>query len=145
MRSDVTRRILSAGGALAAALLSVAAAPGPGRAQEAAGPEWDCFRSWTVRTMKQTGAFRVDRAPWALRWRRTTPTHSDLDGLFAELHRVEDGEKTEDQVEAVNTDHDGHEGTITIGDRGAFWLDLESWSEETAWEIEACVPAKETG
>jgi hypothetical protein len=90
--------------------------------------------------MQETDAFTVDRSPWALRWQRTTPAHSDLDGLFAELYRVEDGERTEDQVAAVNTDHEGHEGTVTVEETGTFWLSLESWSEETEWRIEACVP-----
>lgn len=127
--------------AAAACLLLI---PGPAPAQEE-GREtgtaaWDCVRGWTVATMQETDAFTVDRSPWALRWRRTTPTHSDLDGLFAELYRVEEGEKTESQIAAVNTDHEGHEGTVTVEETGTFWLSLESWSEETEWRIEACVP-----
>lgn len=126
--------------AVLTALLLVAAPPTV-RAQEAA-PEWTCFRSWTLSTQEESKPFAVDRSPWALRWRRTTPTHTEHDGLFAELYRVEDGEKTEDQVAAVNTDHLGHEGTVTVEETGTFWLHLESWSAETAWEIEACRPAE---
>lgn len=129
---------------LAAVLTALVAAPGTARGQEAevAG---DCFRSWTVNTMKETEAFRVDRSPWALRWSRATEPHSDLDGLFAELFRVEEGEKTEDQVTAVNTDHEGHEGTVTVEETGTFWMSLESWSEETGWRIEACLPRDSAG
>lgn len=125
---------------LAALLLVAATASAPAQQTPA---EWTCFRSWTVSTFEESDPFTVDRSPWALRWRRTTPTHTEHDGLFAELYRVEDGEKTEDQVAAVNTDHLGHEGTVTVEETGVFWLHLESWSEETAWEIEACHPADE--
>lgn len=127
--------------AVAVATAALAAAPGDGRGQET-GVRWNCFRSWTVNLAKDSEPFRVDRTPWALRWRRTTPAHSDLDGLFAELFRVTgDGEKTEDQVAAVNTDHEGAEGTVTVDEAGRFWLHMESWSEETGWRLEACVPA----
>lgn len=119
-------------------------APVSAPAQEEAAARWDCFRSWAVATMQETDAFTVERSPWALRWERTTPTHSDLDGLFAELYRVEEGEKTEDQVAVVNTDHEGHEGTVTVEETGSFWLSLESWSERTEWRIEACVPGDST-
>lgn len=139
-RIEATRDGLAAAGVLAAALLVLGATPDAARGQDSAAPRWDCLHRWTVRSMAETEPFRVDRSPWVLRWRRTTATHSDLDGLFAELYRVEDGAKTEDQVTAVNTDHDGHEGTLTVEEQGAFWLDMESWSEETAWEVEVCVP-----
>lgn len=127
--------------AAAAGVLTLAALPGTAPAQEVA-TEWSCFRSWTVSTMQESDPFAVDRSTWALRWRRTTPTHTEHDGLFAELYRVEEGEKTEDQVAAVNTDHDGHEGTVTVRVSGTFWLDLESWAEQTTWKIEACHPAE---
>lgn len=127
--------------ALVGGVLAGAALPAPAPAQEAS-TEWTCFRSWTVSFMQESEPFTVDRAPWALRWRRTTPTHTEHDGLFAELYRVEEGEKTEDQVAAVNTDHEGHEGTVTVEETGTFWLDVESWSERTEWRIEACHPAK---
>lgn len=123
----------------ASALLIAAAAPSPAAGQEI-GAEWTCFRSWSVSSMEESDPFAVDRSPWALRWRRTTPTHTEHDGLFAELHPVEDGEKVRDQVAAVNTDHEGHEGTVRLEETGTFWLDMETWSEETAWEIEACRP-----
>lgn len=127
--------------AMAVAAAALASVPGDARGQET-GPRWDCVRSWTVNLAKDSEPFRVDRAPWALRWRRVTPEHSDLDGLFAELFRVaEDGEKTEDQVAAVNTDHEGPEGTVTVDEAGRFWLRVESWSEQTGWKLEACVPA----
>lgn len=137
--TDRSRLPTAVAALLAAAALTLAAVPAAGQEQEV-GPEWTCFRSWTVSTMQESEPFDADRSPWALRWRRTTPAHTELDGLFAELHRVEDGEKTEDQVAAVNTDHQGHEGTVTVEETGSFWLDIETWSEETAWEIEACRP-----
>ena len=127
--------------ALAAGTLAIVARPATAAGQEAA-TEWKCFRNWTVSFVQESGPFTVDRAPWVLRWRRTTPTHTEHDGLFAELYRVEEGEKTEDQVAAVNTDHEGHEGTVTVGESGTFWLDVESWSERTVWRIEACYPAR---
>lgn len=126
---------------LVGGVLAGAALPAPAPAQEAS-TEWSCFRSWTVSFMQESEPFTVDRVPWVLRWRRTTPTHTEHDGLFAELYRVEEGEKTEDQVAAVNTDHEGHEGTVTVEETGTFWLDVESWSERTEWQIEACHPAK---
>lgn len=127
------------------AAAAVALAAGPARGQEV-GPGWDCFRSWTVSTAKESEPFRVDRSPWALSWKRATPPHSDHDGLFAELFRVtEAGEKSEDQVAAVNTDHEGHDGTVTVDDEGRFWVRMESWSEETEWTLEACVPTDSAG
>lgn len=144
MRPTETSGARHATAILAAGLLAGAAATEPAAAQESE-MEWDCFRSWTVRTAEETGIFRVNRSPWALRWRRTTPTHSEHDGVFAELFRAEEGERTQDQVAAVNTDHDGHEGTLTVEETGAFWLAMESWSEETAWKLEACVPAAGPG
>lgn len=130
--------------ALAGLLPLALAAAGPAPAQQTE-TEWECFRSWTVTTVKESEIFRVDRSSWALRWRRTTPTHTRHDGLFAELYRAEDGERTRDQAAAVNTDHAGHRGTVTVDESGAFWIAMESWSEETAWELEACLPAKEPG
>ena len=145
MEPSGTHRIVgSAAGVLSAAavgLLAVFALPETAPAQEAS-TEWTCFRSWTVSFMQESDPFTVERSPWALRWRRTTPTHTEHDGLFAELYRVEDGERTEDQVAAVNTDHEGHEGTIPVEETGTFWLDMESWSEKTEWEVEACHPAR---
>lgn len=130
--------------AVAAALLTFAALPPVAPAQELP-TEWSCFRSWTVSSMQESEPFAVDSVPWALRWRRTTPTHTEYDGVFAELYRVEDGEKTEDQVAAVNTDHRGHEGTVMVRKAGTFWLDMESWSERTEWKIEVCYPAEGSG
>ena len=127
--------------ALVTAVLTIAALPVTASAQEAPA-ERNCFRSWTVSFMEESEPFTVDRAPWVLRWRRITPTHTEHDGLFAELYRVEEGEKTEDQVAAVNTDHEGHEGTVTVEETGTFWLDMESWSEKTEWRIRACHPAE---
>ena len=127
--------------ALVTVVLTVAALPAAAPAQEAS-TERTCFRNWTVSFMAESEPFTVDRAPWVLRWQRTTPTHTKHDGLFAELYRVEEGEKTEDQVAAVNTDHEGHEGTVTVEETGTFWLDMESWSEKTEWRIRACHPAE---
>ena len=56
-----------------------------------------------------------------------------------------DRRAAEDQVAAVNTDHRGHEGTVMVRETGTFWLDMESWSERTEWEIEACYPAEGAG
>lgn len=122
----------------------LAARPATAPAQELP-TEWACFESWTVSYVKASEPFTVDRAPWGLRWRRTTPTHTEHDGLFAELYRVEDGEKTKDQVAAVNTDHEGHEGAVMVRETGAFWLDMESWSDRTEWTVEACFPADGSG
>lgn len=128
----------------AGGLLVLLVLPGTAAAQDVS-TEWSCFRSWTVSYMQESEPFTVDSSPWALRWRRTTPTHTEHDGLFAELYRVEEGKKTKDQVAAVNTDHQGHKGTVTISETGTFWLDLESWSERTEWKIEACRPAEGSG
>lgn len=140
-----TLRLVRPGPALlAGAILLLAGGADPAAAQESV-REWNCFRSWTVTTAEESAVFRVDRSPWALRWRRTTPRHTPHDGFFAELYRAEEGERTEDQVAAVNTDHDGDRGTVTVEETGAFWLSMESWSRETAWKLEACRPAKSSG
>lgn len=148
MESRASQRPFGSAGravaAIAGTLLTLAALPRVTPAQEVP-TEWSCFRSWTVSSMQESEPFAVDRVPWALRWRRTTPTHTEYDGVFAELYRVEDGEKTEDQVVAVNTDHRGHEGTVMVRETGTFWLDMESWSERTEWQIEACYPAEGSG
>lgn len=130
---------LAAAGIGVAAILSLAA-PRPLRAQQDS-VQWSCFSEWTVATMQDTEPFRVPTSRWALRWRRTTPRHSDLDGLFVEVYRaVGDSTPKGDQVAAVNTDHDGEKGTVLVDEKGAFWLHMESWSEQTEWRVQACTP-----
>lgn len=125
---------------IGAAAMLFLAAPRTLRAQQAS-LQWSCFSEWTVATTQDSEPFRVSSPRWALRWRRTTPRHSDLDELFVEVYRaVGDSTPKEDQAAAINTDHDGEKGTIIVDEKGAFWLHMESWSQQTKWRVEACRP-----
>lgn len=105
-----------------------------------------CFSSWSVSTFRDTETIRVSASRWILRWRRVTPRHTEHDGLFVEVYRaVDDSTPKEDQVAAINTDHDGQKGTKLVDESGTFWLHGESWAEETECRVEACTPSHTAG